>query len=478
MTVVTTGNADFTERIDDEATSEFSFAFELDRIQRVMEEFKSDGTWIKGSFADDHWVFQEMRAQNIGYHTHFDFSRLDPIISFRSLNDLKLMIKFWVAQLLENYIQQTARCNYHDLIWALEISNGLSPDHIGVLSKAFMNITNENKRADHITSVLNFIDYAQIEKKPLYKTKLMELRASIKKYVNVKKLPPSRDVLCFSYYLEKYIKDLGDGAEDCYYKLTFYPLLLWWKLTTIIPMRPSEFCTIERGCLSEEDSKTYLKLPRIKHNTKNVQIYDRVLINPEMAGIITDYLCISEEFGPSQTLVSFRSLAEAHGMLGRVGTRLHKRNMDYLNNAVLKILIQRFYLDILEKKYGVIIEKENWVRPNTTRHIAFISLMMQGISPAEVARLGGHVTIEAQYHYSGHVEYWIDTSVMKLLEKYKYTLSAQEQAQGGYISREIILASVKPGTTEVEIPLEIGYCSDEQQRCQTDISEIEGCIRL
>ncbi len=36
------------------------------------------------------------------------------------------------------------------------------------------------------------------------------------------------------------------------------------------------------------------------------------------------------------------------------------------------------------------VEQEYQLRPNDSRHIAFISLMMQGYSPIEIARLGGH----------------------------------------------------------------------------------------
>lgn len=466
------------ELIDDEATSQFDFTFEIDRAKRTMDEFESDDVWVMGSFSDDFWGFEEKENQSlkVGERTTFDFSKLEPF-AFQSklILDLKLVVKCWVVQLLENYIMKTVQQNYYRLIWALELSNGFNSNHTEVFKQAVMDITNDNTRANYLSTVLNFIDYIQLEEMSVYTLKLREIRSSTKRSTVTRTLPPSRDVLLFSFFLEKYLNELKDSAEDFNNKISFYPLLIWWKLTTIIPLRPSEFCMIERNCLMAEDSKTYFKLPRTK-NPKNVQVHDRVLIDSEMLQLITEYLTLTEEFGKTKTLVSYRSIATAHSSLRRLGGRSLKRNNDYFSAGVLGRLIQRFYSEVLDKKYSVSIEKNNWVRPNTTRHIAFISLMMQGISPVEVARLGGHSTIEAQYHYSGHVEFWIDTSVNKLLEKYKHTLSAQDHSGGGYIPRDIALASVKPGTTDAVLLLEIGYCSDRQQRCETDVLGAEGCM--
>lgn len=466
------------ELIDDEATSQFGFTFEIDRAKRTMDEFESDGALVTGSFSDDIWVFEgkENQSLNVGERTAFDFSKLEPFaFQFKLKLDLKLVVKCWVVQLLENYIIKTVQQNFYRLIWALDLSNGFNPNHTETFKKAAMDITNENTRANYISTVLNFMDYAQFEEMSVYKPKLREISSSTKRFTVTRTLPPSQEVLRFSFFLEKYLNELKDSVEDFNNKISFYPLLIWWKLTTIIPLRPSEFCMIERNCLVPEDSKTYLKLPRTK-NPKNVQVCDRVFIDSEMVQLISEYLTLTGEFGKTKTLISYRSIATAHSSLKRLGSRSLKRNNEYFSAGVLGTLIQRFYSEILDKKYSVSIEKSNWVRPNTTRHIAFISLMMQGISPVEVARLGGHSTIEAQYHYSGHVEYWIDTSVNKLLEKYKHTLSTQDHSGGGYIPRAIVLASVKPGTTDAVLLLKIGYCSDRQQRCETDVPGAEGCM--
>src|SRR5699024_12777022 len=59
------------------------------------------------------------------------------------------------------------------------------------------------------------------------------------------------------------------------------------------------------------------------------------------------------------------------------------------------------------------------IRPNDTRHFAFLNLMTQGYHPVEIARLGGHNSLNSQYHYHQHVEYWVASEVMELMLNFK-----------------------------------------------------------
>jgi hypothetical protein len=252
--------------------------------------------------------------------------------------------------------------------------------------------------------------------------------------------------------------------------------MIWWMLTNIIPMRASEFCLIQRDCLVPKDGATYIRLPRTK-KSKGIQVYDKVKVTSKILEIITEYLSLSEQFGETKTLISYRAILGAQKSIDNywVFRELQKKNADFFTLNILKNLIPRFYTEILPL-YEVYIERDKWVRPNDTRHIAFISLMMQGVSPIEIARLGGHSTVEAQYHYSNHVEYWIDSEVDKLMKKYAHFRSEDEHSDEAFIPKEVTLRAFQPGTTNAELPLKLGHCSDHDQRCETDNMDISGCI--
>src|SRR5699024_12041722 len=91
--------------------------------------------------------------------------------------------------------------------------------------------------------------------------------------------------------------------------------------------------------------------------------------------------------------------------------------------------------------------------------------MMQGISPIEIARLGGHRTIAAQYHYSFHKEYWIDNEVFKLIKNYK-NISNFDNNNIRYIPENVKLKAIESTTSSFRGELEIRYCSDSLIRCE------------
>jgi hypothetical protein len=126
-------------------------------------------------------------------------------------------------------------------------------------------------------------------------------------------------------------------------------------------------------------------------------------------------------------------------------------------------LIEYFY-EKMKTEYKCVIAKEHQILTNDTRHLAFISLMMQGYSPIEIARLGGHQTIQAQYLYSGHKEYWVDCEVFKLMKKVKNSNIAASQT--GIIPDEVKL-KVFDDSGNFKRKMKIGFCKDEEQRCES-----------
>src|SRR5699024_4062263 len=91
--------------------------------------------------------------------------------------------------------------------------------------------------------------------------------------------------------------------------------------------------------------------------------------------------------------------------------------------------------------------------------------MMQGISPIEIACIGGHSTIAAQYNYISHKEYCIDNEVFKLIKNYK-NISNFDNNNIRYIPENVKLKAFESPTSSFRGELEIGYCSDSLIRCE------------
>lgn len=435
--------------------------------EEVVQKLVEEGRWIRGEFEEDYWEITTAlynERSNV-----YDFSNFDSAqFNAKLPKEFKTIVKCWVVNLVDNY-KNAAVSGLIQLTKGFEITEGFKDTKV----KSFVDFIefselNYNYKR-HIVDVLcNFFDYADLDIAGDYLPSLIELKNKMpQKKSNVRELPASKHVLSFSYHLEKHFETLMESFIDKenFNKelLLVYPLVIWWRLTTIIPMRSSEFSLIERNCLivdeENEKEKYYIQLPRIKQNSKRVQIMDKVLIDEEMYQLISHYIDLTNQFGKTETLISYRSI-----MAAETSNRGYfQKNISQFNRANLEKLIFRFYRTI-ERVYDFKVEQEYQLRPNDSRHIAFISLMMQGYSPIEIARLGGHKTIETQLHYSNHKEYWIDCEVFKLMKKVKNTSLSTMPV--GTIPDEVKLKAYgNEGTYKQK--MKIGFCKDEEQKCES-----------
>lgn len=246
-------------------------------------------------------------------------------------------------------------------------------------------------------------------------------------------------------------------------------------------MRISEFCDIKRNSLIEGDDGFILNLPRKKQNNRRIQVIDSILIPKGLAKAIKSYISLTGKYGESSTLISYLSLPFRKHYLNL------KMDSNSFDSSTFLYILNDFYDEIIFKKYGFKIMDQDDVkavekglslnkvinrriRPNDTRHFAFLNLMTQGYHPVEIARLGGHVSIYSQYHYHQHLEYWVDSEVMELMLKFNLNRNIGQQTRDIFDEKEFKERFIlRPSENkEVHIPLSIGYCTDPNQNCKVD----------
>lgn len=454
-------------RIDFDYMSEEQFDLEVS-VKEAIEKFnqlKNEGRLVNSSFDDDIWISKRLDYQSLT--NTFDFNRFNGAKFSNSIpNEFKDIVRCWVVELFITY-KTIAVDNFPYLADAFGITKGFREDHIKVLLDEIehRDIDNSTKHK-MIAALCNFFDFSNLEIAELYVPKLIELRNKIPNKGNFRLLPPIKDVLSFSHFLDKKFEELINSyfknEETKMMFLLIYPLVIWWRLTTIIPIRGSEFCLLDRNCVYPENGKFYIKLPRrkLKQNRKRVQILDNILIDESIYQLITEYQNLTKEFGATNTLVSYRSILKSDSK-NRIQ---RKKDIDQFSIYILRNLISNFY-NLMENEYECSIPKGNRLRPNDTRHLAFVSLMMQGYSPIEIARLGGHHTVEAQYHYSYHTEYWVDCETFKLMTKMKNFNTTKTGSTS--IPNEIKMKVFDYSDEGYRKKLKIGYCKDKEQRCES-----------
>jgi len=417
--------------------SSYLSKYETTSITNLILELKSKGIFLSKSFHDDVWLFSHEYSP--GRSIKLDFNK---IVVDLNKDDL-LLIKYWVGSLLEKYRPSTCIHYFNNFSKAVNITNFFSLDRLNFFVKWLLeDHISDNDKTYLLSNVFSFFDFSEIHNSTDYLAKLYDIRNKIKFTKNPIELPSSKYILLFSYYLENYFLDIEnnecfDETETLNKKILYYPILIWWNLTTIIPIRSTEFCIIKRNCLSEESDKYFITITRIK-----TPLDQKFEINESVYQLLNNYIAHTEDYGESETLISYRSLVYVDNTERR---RLQKKDLNSFNKNNLDKLLNRFYKEVLNEYYQINIPKNQKLSPNDTRHIAFVSLMMQGISPIEVAHLGGHKTIAAQYHYSFHKEYWIDNEVFKLIKN--YTSISKFDNSIRYIPEEIKLKAFEPPTS-------------------------------
>jgi len=477
---------DYTKfHLDEEIPSLPEELFSLDlAVSRAMEQLdilkKNTGFYLF-SIEEDFWELESHLQK--GVKIYLDFSLIEKYKEFPDIpKDIKLITKCWIIELLTKVYPITAKKGYSDLLRALELSNGFQENKVDFLIRSIKNFKTttgdkvmEETKKSFIRSLINFFIYTDIPVSDSYSPKLNEMYSKIREKTRARILPPAKEILIFSHYIEEYYGYLRLMQASLDEKIFYYPIIIWWKLTTIIPLRASEFCLITRDCLIYEDNKYKIRLPRSKEdfNPNRIQIIDIVEVTKEIYFLIKDYIDLTDPYGHSETLISYRALIFADKRGNRSSL---KADTTYFHNGILSQLLRRFYKNIIEEKYNQYVPYENRLTPNLTRHIAFSSLMMQGISPIEIARLGGHKTITAQYHYSFHTEYWVDSEVFNLMKKFKYSVGISKSDNVNYIPDTIKLVAYLgiPNGKKKEHDLDIGFCIDKDQTCETNEC-IYGC---
>lgn len=460
--------------------------YDLDSsIEEANETLKQEMNRNKLSychFSENEWYLEiSLEAVRIS----IDFNEIKEAIQFnKDINSMEFvqLAKCWTASLIEEgYSTEIIERMVKELKEFLILTKGLTITNEDELVDKLAKLP-ERRLSNICNSLLNFFDYS-----PNLGDELVSILYSIKptyKEGKARLLPPSKDILIFSKVLENYFTEQISEWE--YRK--WFPVWLWWNLTTLIPIRPSEFCTIERDCLIQKKTNFYIKLPRHKqklNNKRNIQVLDEINIPEKLYRKIEEYKQKTESFGQTVTLISYRSLPSIiSGKYVENAYVTQKVNPDKFTINPFRDILNSFYEHIVFGENNVVLcESESQsdglsitrqLRPGDTRHLAFINLNRQGYHPVEIARIGGHVTLQTQNHYFNHIQNFVDLEILELitnidLDSYKNKMSDSESRLDRAISMSFIDKYVlRPAFTDFKMEMIDGYCTDPHQRCKVE----------
>lgn len=432
----------------------------LDTLTNRVKDYinRNDTLKCDTTFEGTQWCLENENRKTYDY---IEWTRLYDLVKFKRMTEEDiLLVKCWAGQdIIDGTIRIKSKIDtIIDIISTTENFNEQIIIHNkkGDVLLTYLNKFEGRTKYNKVEYIREFLCY--LEENDLAEDVhlvILQKLATFKftRKDKRRKLPNESDILTFDYYLKYFFDD--ENIEDDM-KLLFFPILIWWKITNIIPMRPSEICVkLKRDCLEQEGNKYYLNVERCKIETgKNkgrkakIPLLKRIPITKEIFNFLNSYKEKTEWDTETKTFISYRTIKKIREKYKSYSDNLvhDKINDDYFTLSILSALLDKFYKDVIEGIYEVDVIEGNYkfelIEENygdstdenknkkidiyevdvikngyktkkvmesiygsriiqkmdlgDTRHIAFTSLLLQGVSPIEIAMLGGHTSVRSQ----------------------------------------------------------------------------------
>lgn len=436
-------------------------------FQEMFFTLVQENVILKSNYEDSTWCLHD----DFQHENRFLKFNINEMISKKYKQVLGLL-KAWVVQSLsEGFSVAGVQSKLHNVITAINDSQFFNPKFLNSFKLNYLNSDlGSTLLAERVSDILLFIDFSDEEVDKNYLELFIELNGTLKRANKVRDLPSTKDILKFSLCVEDYFS--RDLDQDLYLK--YYPIYLWWRITNIIPMRIVEFCNIPYKCIKKEGDMNLLVFKRGKNKKRRKKKIDEIPIPDEIVKLINDYKDKCGQENKFGQLIYFTHTVHSPSsrkiIYKQAGENIFKA-------SYFEQLLGTFYSMIIVGEYGYtlgdsieiaglkIIERK--IKPNDTRHFAFLNLMLQGYHPSEIARLGGHDSIYSQYSYHNHIEHWVDSDVAYLILSQNNTFNKISSVfSNEWLMKEKV--DLFETTTNSRIELEIGYCVDPNQNCMVD----------
>ncbi|KRF55459.1 hypothetical protein ASG98_00040 [Bacillus sp. Soil531] len=412
------------------------FTKDLNKYRELFNEYIEQGKIVSSTFEDVNWVivdkYKNRRKLNF-FNTKLS-NELKAYILLKCEENIGIHNIGLLLGLLKESIHLSKHFNENSLDNFLQEISELGFNKRSRLSLAVINF-------------LNFINHPRKEK----------FNSSLKKFIKYsyknRKLPPYQSVLLFDEIIQDFIYNSSNTE-----KMKYFPVILWWKLTTVLPLRPIEFCLLSYNCIKKDGERYLITVPRKKQKYEgfcDIDIENTFETNLEIFNLIREYQDNTKErklgfkyLFTYETYASFNKEARPE---------VYKRDPSFFLNSSFNVLLRHFYENIVKTRYDTqLLDK---IKPGDTRHFAICNMMLQGFNMLTIAKLAGHRRINVQQGYWNHIDYFVQSYVYVLSQNNKFnnqdtltSFSSIDQFKKSQIYEELSFENLRP--------VEYGYCTD------------------
>ena len=369
----------------------------LTRAREIFKDYHDRGIILNDNFDDPAWTLAN-QTKNVGltliaFEGHF-YKKASTWVGcgYQQYQDC---VKAYIALNLGEFGLMTLQ----------ELSNTL----ISLAGKSNVEATDSAVHTNHIIDFLQMLPGCCSERDCVIET--LEERAE--KHPSARK-GKQRRLADFHTYL-KFNDALSDfwAAAGRRQRLFYFPLYFWWNLTSILPLRPTEFLLTPRDCLQDGNILT-VRRTKLKGGSRKIAYrveddYERkqYVIPEYLTREIQAYLQHTKKMRPTGIDTLF--LQQPH--FNYMGLSCHSSSK-YYSYAYLRTCL-RYFCD--ETHYGGIAR----IHLGDTRHIAMASLILSGGSPVICMELAGHSDIDVSSHYYSNISNLVECVTLERYRKSK-----------------------------------------------------------
>lgn len=221
----------------------------------------------------------------------------------------------------------------------------------------------------------------------------------------------SQRKLCDIYSYARFNKILDQfwaGASE-QERVEYYPVRLWWEVTSIIPMRPTGFVLTPRDCVSyDAQGQPYFSSRTTRQKaTRRSARYSLDSDYIIQSWPISEMVAKEIEWYLEATKTS--RLSTLGTLFPIPDTAISSTHFTY---GHMHNLLMRFFVDVVQKQFGYTVwERDAEIKQfremdieritlGDTRHLALISLALSGGGPALARYLASHEDPDSFVHYA------------------------------------------------------------------------------
>lgn len=373
------------------------------RARDIFERYKQRGVIINDNFDDVAWKLSN-QTQKVGL-------TLIPFEGHFHNNAMK-----WVGCGFDCYrdcIKTYIALNFGEI--GLASLRDITRTFISLAGKTRDEALDSNEHINHIVSLLQLIPGGGEERD--YVIEALEEKEE-RRLNHIKGKP--RRLANFSAYLKfnDILVKFWQAADEKQ-KLFYFPIYFWWNLTSILPLRPTEFLLTPRDCLENIDGEDILTIRRTKLKGGFEKIAYRIAddyeckkyaITTSLANELRKYLNATD--GMRQTGIGTLLLQQPH--YDYMGCSRYSSSK-YYSYSCLNTCLRYFYNEAI---HGSLTEIAR-ICLGDTRHLAMASLIVSGGSPVLCRELAGHSDIDVSSHYYTNISNLVECATIERYRKSK-----------------------------------------------------------